>query len=89
MRGGTIRGNARAGLAVRGVNAAFEKTGGIIYGNTAAANSKNDGPAIAVVSTTGGPALLELWKDAVANVTYKVRLNAAGNGIASQEPSTW
>ena len=80
MTGGTIRGNEKRGLYLRGPNSSIEKTGGIIYGNNSGSNSNEDG-AIEIDMADNGELYVLLKSDAVASVHYKATINAAGTDL--------
>jgi len=84
MTGGTISGNKNNGILIDGKGTSFEKTGGIIYGKSAAENNKNGSAAIGIMNNDTWVAC---WgEDATAGIRYSVKLNA-DRSVESKEPS--
>jgi hypothetical protein len=79
MTGGTIRGNGLFGLVVQSPNNSFEKTGGVIYGTSAGADS-HEFAAIAVQDKNRGGGYLLWTGNADAGTVFAAKINAAGDG---------
>jgi hypothetical protein len=77
MTGGIIKTHMHAGVRLKGPNSSFEKTGGIIYGRDVGDNS-NKGGAIQVITAN------TLYLNTDASGDYAVKINNAGDGIASK-----